>query len=247
MFDNTLSHQRCADNALSARKMPKNPNKGWTHHKDGPKMRNGTFGPNETSQELYYLLDHPTMPGWFKGMEQIIRERDLWPEKDLLAQCPGFKCASERTDCCCRCLLFRQPDFMAQKSELEEFITAWGHICDFYPKFHCELNFIEQYWGAVKYLYRNTAKTADMDAMEWNVLECLDEVPLLQIRRYVTTTKNRTSTKSDRRYANCSARFISVYAQGLSGSEAVWANWKYHGHQTLPAHIVQDIKNTFHK
>ena len=75
---------------------------------------------------------------------------------------------------------------MAQKSELEEFITMRGHICDFYPKFHCKLNFIEQYWGAVKYLYRSTAKTADMDAMERNVLECLDEVPLLQIRRYVT-------------------------------------------------------------
>ena len=38
----------------------------------------------------------------------------------------------------------------------------------------------------MKYLYRSTAKMADMDAMEWNVLECLDEVPLLQIRRYVT-------------------------------------------------------------
>ena len=75
---------------------------------------------------------------------------------------------------------------MAQKSELEEFITMRGHICNFYPKFHCELNFIEQYWGALKYLYRSTAKTADMDAMERNVLECLDEVPLLQIRRYVT-------------------------------------------------------------
>ena len=31
---------------------------------------------------------------------------------------------------------------------------------------------------------------ADMDAMERNVLECLDEVPLLQIRRYVMKKNN---------------------------------------------------------
>ena len=194
MFDNAPSHQRRADNALSARKMPKNPNEGWTHRKDGPKMCNGTFGPNQICQEFYYPLNHPTMPGWFKGMEQIIRERSLWPEKGILAQCPGFKCPPGRTDCCCRRLLFYHPDFMAQKSELEEFITARGHVCDFYPKFHCELNFIEQYWGAVKYLYRSTAKTADMDAMEQNVLECLDEVPLLQIRRYVTRRRKHKSS-----------------------------------------------------
>ena len=72
---------------------------------------------------------------------------------------------------------------MAQKSQLEEFITSQGHICDFYPKFHCELNFIEMYWGTVKYHYRSMPKTSDIDAMEANVLTCLDDVPLLQIKQ----------------------------------------------------------------
>ena len=38
IFDNAPSHQKCAPDALSARKMPKNPNKDWSHKKDGPRM-----------------------------------------------------------------------------------------------------------------------------------------------------------------------------------------------------------------
>ncbi|KZP03294.1 hypothetical protein FIBSPDRAFT_769167, partial [Athelia psychrophila] len=139
LFDNAPSHQRRADDALSARKMPKRPNEGWTHRKDGPHMRGSSFGPLATPQDFYFPDDHPTMPGWFKGMEEIIRERGLWPENGLRAQCEGFKCVSGATDCCCRRLLFCQPDFQAQKSQLEEYITVRGHLCDFYPKYHCEL------------------------------------------------------------------------------------------------------------
>ena len=79
-------------------------------------------------------------------------------------------------------VIFSQPDFVAQKSHLEEYITSRGHICDFYPKLHCELNFIEQYWDAVKLHYQSSPKTADMDAMEHNVIVCLDDVLLLQIK-----------------------------------------------------------------
>ena len=117
------------------------------------------------------------------SMEQIIRECGLWPTHNLLAQCKDFKCKEGATTCCCRRILFTQPDFVNQKSELEEYIVSRGHICDFYPKFHCELNFIEQYWGAAKYCYRVTPKAANMDEMKANVLACLDDVPLLQIQR----------------------------------------------------------------
>lgn len=184
LFDNAPSHQKRAPDALSALKMPKFAKIGWVHKKDGPKMRNG-LGPNSTPQEFYFPDDHPDMPGWFKGMENIIRERGLWPPGGLRAQCEGFKCVAGRTDCCCRRLLFHQPDFRAQKSHLEEYITSRGHICDFYPKFHCELNFIEQYWGAVKFRYRSSPRTSDIDAMECNVTGCLDAVPILSIRRLV--------------------------------------------------------------
>lgn len=185
LFDNAPSHQKRAPDALSARKMPKNPHPIWTHHKEGPKMRTTRFGEDQRIQDLYFDYDHPTMPGWFKGMEVIIRERGLWPEKGMNAQCDGFKCVAGKTDCCCRRLLFTQPDFVAQKSHLEELITLRGHICDFYPKYHCELNFIEQYRGAAKLRYRNSPKTIDINEMEANMKDSLDNVPILQIQRCV--------------------------------------------------------------
>jgi hypothetical protein len=42
-----------------------------------------------------------------------------------------------------------EPDFIAQKGAVEELIKNAGHKCIFFPKFHCELNFIERYWGSV--------------------------------------------------------------------------------------------------
>ncbi|PCH39108.1 hypothetical protein WOLCODRAFT_84904, partial [Wolfiporia cocos MD-104 SS10] len=226
IFDNAPSHQRRAADALSARRMPKGPKAGWTHRKDGPKMQIGTF-PDGSSQALYFPDHHPVMPGWFKGMEQIIRERNLWPANGLKAQCDGFKCPSGQADCCCPRLLFTQPDFIDQKSQLEEYITSRGHLCDYYPKYHCELNFIEQYWGHAKMHYHTSPQTSDINEMEQIVLRCLDNVSLL--------------------YANRSARFISAYAQGLSGAEAVWANRKYHGHRTLPPALAAELKREARK
>ena len=92
LFDNAPSHQKRADDALSARKMPKNPKKGWTHRKGGAQMRS-TVLPSGEIQDLYFLDDlppnHPNynQQGWFKGMEQIIQERGLWPESGLNREC----------------------------------------------------------------------------------------------------------------------------------------------------------------
>ena len=77
LFDNAPSHQKCAGDALYAWKMPKGPHATWHHHKNGPKMQTMTFGSDGTGQDFYYPDYHPTMPGWFKGMEEIIKERGL--------------------------------------------------------------------------------------------------------------------------------------------------------------------------
>ena len=158
------------------------PRAGWTPFKDAPRMRHGINPQTGEPQSLYFPDDHPTMPEWFKGMEQIIWERGLWPEAGLPAECPGFKCLDGKTDCCCRRLLFNQPDFISQKSQLHKLIESCGHICDFYPKYHCELNFIEQYWGAAKLQFCVAGRSPTISVMEQKMRECLDGVPLNQIR-----------------------------------------------------------------
>jgi hypothetical protein len=70
------------------------------------------------------------------------------------------------------------------KSQGEEVITACGHLYDFYPKFHCELNYIEQYWGAVKLLYRSGPQLKKIEDMAKQVTACLDDISLMQIQRY---------------------------------------------------------------
>ena len=156
LFDNATSHQKRGPDAPSARKMVKNPKSGWTPRPGGPKMRDSVL-PDGSIQSFYFTDDHLTMPGWFKGMKVVLEERGLFRLRDngkpLNGECKDFKCAKGATDCCCRRILFNQPDFTCVKSHLEEVITARGHLCNFYPKFHCELNYIEQYWGAVKLLY----------------------------------------------------------------------------------------------
>ena len=138
-------------------------------------------------QSFYFSDDHPLYPGWFKGMEQIIHKWGLWPTNGLHCKCPGFKCMQRegQPSCCCQCLLFTQPDFTSQRLQLQEFIEPYGHLCDFYPKYHCELNFIEQYWGAVKFCYHLAGHTRTLDAMEKTMLDSLNNIPLEQIRRFV--------------------------------------------------------------
>jgi len=45
--------------------------------------------------------------------------------------------------CCHLRILEAQPDFLEEKSMLETVINTAGHEVIFYPKFHCELNYIE--------------------------------------------------------------------------------------------------------
>ena len=223
---------------------PQDPKRLWTHHPNGPRMRDGLNPLTGERQSFYFPDDHPKYPGWFKGMEHIICEHGLWPEKGLPVECNGSKHPEGPVGCCCHHLLYTQLDFTTQKPLLQEHIELRGHLCDFYPRYHCKLNFIEQYWGAAKLCFRVAGRAKTLREMEIKMLECLDAVPLEQIRRCVVVSVFAPGLKLLSRFANRSARFISAYRQGLSGAQAAWANKKYHGHRILPPDMVALVKRT---
>ncbi|KAE9386592.1 hypothetical protein BT96DRAFT_960554 [Gymnopus androsaceus JB14] len=163
VYNNTKTHTKCTDDALSAMGMPEGlskpggPNFGssrvkkenglnvtareWIHMRDG-KM------PDGTNQSLYFPDDHPTHPGYFKGMAQILRECRFHKEAELpgmaqiLREC-GFHKEAELP---VQCSKFQCPPGVTQCYTC----AAHGVTVLFLPKFHCELNFIEQLWGAAK-------------------------------------------------------------------------------------------------
>lgn len=183
-FDNAPTHQKRAADALSARHMPKTP--GWKSQKAPERMRPGRL-PSGEPQELYFPSDHPKHPNKFKGMAQILIERGIditdSKGKTLNAECSGFKCKGTAQHCCCRNILFHQPDFQDVKPALVEHIEKRGHIAVFYPKFHCELNFIEQCWGYAKYRYRMLPRPLNEKEMQINVQSTLDSIPPETFRR----------------------------------------------------------------
>jgi hypothetical protein len=207
IFDNASTHMKRDDDALSASKMTKGPSENFfveTNVIDGEgrqvydvhgklkkqKVRMGNAKlANGEDQPLYFPADHPTHPNHFKGMVQILMERgyNVCGKK---AQCKKkFKdCLDDgtRNDCCCRQMLYKEPDFVNVESRLEKVARSYGIKVHFLPKFHCELNFIEQCWGCAKRHYRlyppPPKKEIEAD-LEKKMLESLRQVTLEAMRR----------------------------------------------------------------
>jgi hypothetical protein len=206
VFDNAKTHVKRPEGSLSALQMPKGPSPHFMvevndvgddgklkYTEDGKiqkkkiPMSNGNF--NGQEQVFYWPVDsnHPHA-GHFKGMVQILEERGFQNASKLKAQCRKkfSDCSPERTDCCCRRLLFNQPDFAFVESILEKEARALGLRVVFLPKFHCELNPIEQCWGYAKRLYRLSPPSSTEADLEKNTVRCLDAIPLMTMRRQVS-------------------------------------------------------------
>ncbi|KAG2046448.1 hypothetical protein BDR06DRAFT_899234 [Suillus hirtellus] len=246
VFDNATTHLKHADDALSARKMPKCTSATWgvsiTKKDDDGRPVIGTNGKpvkekiwmkdawllNGDVQPLYFPDGHDKA-SYFKGMAQILVERGYTNAPNLPAECQEFKCPGGKSDCCCWRLMYTQADFANVESNLEATCHARGFDVIFLPKYHCELNFIEQCWGFAKRLYRKKDRSSSEAILECNVIESLDSVPLLSMRRFSVR----------------SLRFIDAYAKGLNGTQAAWAIKKYCGHCMLPESIMKEFDD-FH-
>lgn len=208
VFDNAPTHLKRSNTALSARKMPLNtskPNKNWLvetpaldefgkqlYGPNGKKLMEkvqmdpGTFA--DGSPQSFYFPEGHEFAGCFKGMKVILEERgfgDQIRDQQLKRECTKFHCPPGRVDCCIRRLLYSQPDFRGVTSLLEEHCRNRGFEVLFLPKFHPELNFIEQCWGRAKWSYRQLPASPREDDLERNALKSLDSISLDLMRRSV--------------------------------------------------------------
>ena len=188
-----------------------------------PLMRPGKF--NEMPQAMMFPDDYivESLRGKVKGLKQVLVERNLWPTSDkLLAHCKN-KCENNAINCCAVKILSLQPDFKAQKSLIVEVIEAEGHKCIFYPKFHCELNYIEYFWDAAK-RYCRVYCNYTWEGLKKTVPEALESVDIYTIRRF----------------AQRAQRYMSAYRYGLTLSAAEYAVKKYKSHRRIPHGIIID-------
>jgi transposase len=79
-------------------------------------------------------------------------------------------------------MLYDELDFVGVESLLEIACKACGFHANFFPKFHCELNFIEQCWGYSKCIYRQFPVSSKEADLECNVLKALAAILIESIR-----------------------------------------------------------------
>jgi len=219
-FDNSTNHGAMAKDALNVSKMNVNPGGKQSL------MRSTVYGTNQAFQSMVFSSDHPIYPNQAKGMKQILIERGLYYE-GLIGDCQLCKEKIDditRTDCCMRKILSLQNDFISQKSQLQEEIEKRGHKCIFYPKYHCELNYIEMYWGAAKKYTRDNCNYT-WSGLQITVPKALDSVPLITIRKF----------------ARKSWRYMDIYRKGITGKLAEFAVKKYKSHRRVPDTIYNEI------
>ena len=127
----------------------------------------------KVTQPMVYPTDHPNA---VKGIKAVLMEHGLYTD------CLQGKCKKCTSDTCCgKWILELQPDFQQQKSFVQEVIEAAGHLCIILLKFHCELNFIKFFWGAIKkYLRDNCDYT--FDTLKENMPKALESMQLQTIQ-----------------------------------------------------------------
>ena len=123
----------------------------------------------------------------------------------------------------CHQILYNQLNFANVDSLLKAICNACGVFILFLPKFHCELNFIEQCWGHAKNIYQTYPESSRKDHLEENTT--LESIPLSMICKF----------------SNQSLQFMDTYDHGLNGRQAVWVSRKYCGHWVLPNDIMEEL------
>ena len=152
------------------------------------------------------------------GMKSLLTERGLWPQQGLTRDQALNGLSS-------------QPDFMEQREWLDETVTSAGFLIDLYPKYHCEFNFIEMFWGAAKSFVRSRCN--------------YDFNHLVQV---VPVTLNSVSLAKIRRFARKSYRYMDAYrvrgsdGNSLTSKQIEYAVKRYRQHRKIPLKILNELE-----
>ena len=169
------------------------------------------------------------------GLLSILRERGKHCQKnpdgqytihELNKLCNSCRHHTEKEDptatCCLYGVLSKEPDFLEQKSWLSETVEKYpGCYIFFYPKFHCELNFIEMIWGWTKGYHRRNCTYNYKDLKEGLPITFEEIMPIAYVRRA---------------FDHC-LRFMAGYRVGLTGAVLEYAVKKYKSHRRLSSSI----------
>ena len=207
MFDNSQNHHVKAPDVLNANRM--NLSNGSLNQR---LMRDGWYldANGDRVEQKMVLEDGRTS----KGLRQVLLERGLWDSSLSVKEA--------------RILLSKQKDFAEQKEWLEETLLDAGCAVDFYPKYHCEFNYIEMFWGAAKAWSRAHCIFNFSDHVQI-VPKALDSVSLSKIRKF----------------ARKSYRYMDAYRITDSGGNTLtckqveYAVKKYRGHRKIPLRILE--------
>jgi len=199
-------------------------------------MRNGYYTNSEgikVDQVMYYTVEEDKkIP---KGIRTVLTERGLWIE-GLRFVCDNCKSGNKpirnelgEVRCCARTRLGSQPDFAEQKEWLRELVEdVYKHQIIFYPKYHCELNYIEMVWGFMKTVCRKNCEY-NYKALKELIPKVIKALPIAFIRRA---------------QRHC-FRMLSGYKQGLEGPLLDYATRKYRSHRCIPSDMIDVVKQEY--
>jgi hypothetical protein len=237
-FDNSMTHHKRAPNGLQVSELWPLKDNG----KNAPLMRDTAFV-NRNNEIVFQSM--VTETGGSKGIKRVLTERGLW-RHGMTLDCPACKDKIPLADrpvvyadtyepnhwmltdqCCARECLRRQPDFVAQKEWLREVIEDAGCLIIYYPKFHCEFNFIELTWGYMKaYLRRNCA---------FNYRQLVEQIEEL-------LSPDGISLEKTQNFARFCYRFMDGYRKGLSGPILDYTLKKCKKHRSIPNDIIERVQ-----
>ena len=212
VFDNSLNHKKAPPNGLNADLLPrKNGGKNVPNN-----IRPGWFIDDKGDRVTQTMQ---TEEGVSKGIDQILLERGITPGANIRKVCKDRKICMKAAPygCCLVNILSNQPDFQEQRSMLQELVEDSNHLFILLPKFHCEFNPIEMYWGDAKRYARNNCDYT------WT-----------NLRKIVPEALNQVGISKIRKYFRRCFRYMDAYRKGLPSHLVEYAVRKYKSHRSIP-------------